>query len=670
MPATTRRRTATTIDFEFLEPRQLLASFGTPWPEPRSLTISFPADGVEVGNHTNDIRQTLDEIAQRQQWEELAVRAFQTWAIHADINVGLRNDYDLDFGTPGLSVNDPRFGEFRIGAFPQIGLMANSLPFQVVAGTYSGDLLLNSNEQFRYHDWSDDAAPDPSTLGANDRDLFSVLLHETGNTLGVDDSLDPWTVMFRQYTVPKGVLAAEDIAGIQAIYGARTDPYETLGNDELQVATLVPSPVGFDPDNDFIRTPGSLVTANDVDHYEIRPVAGRDSVTIRLKAAGISLLQSRLEVLDEFGQVRGRVDAESVFANDNTLQINGLQSDSTLYVRVSPVDASGLYSVGDYELQIDYRSATAQAADPVAGSYDSGVDSIFTNYALVDAELGANDSTADADSISEFQPAARFETQSSVSSVEDIDYLKVTAPSNASDRLVFTVAGVGGEQPELRVRVLDASGQNVGAAGRLRSDGTWALEVAQPQAGEEYFLRVSVDPNSTVGVGNYVVTAEFTAPSDQMNELVAGELSSEFDEFFRWTAGKTKLFRFDLNASGATTDDLVKLTIYDAHTGEMRLVIATPSGMTRTALAWLPQGEYILRFTAYSHSGSQVPSIGFTLTCDGISDDQDEDDVDPDDTDSYEYYYDNDVDVYDYYDYDNSYDYDYDYSYDYNYEYP
>ena len=182
----------------------MLAVFGNAWPDARNLSVSFPTDGVQVGSYANDINQTLDQIATRQQWQELSLRAFQTWAIHADINVGLRNDFDNNFGVPGLTVGDPRFGEFRIGAFPQTGVLANSVPFQAVAGTYSGDLLLNSNEQFTFHDWDDNLGPDPATIEPGERDLFSLFLHEIGNTLGIDDNMMDWTVMFRQYTVPKG----------------------------------------------------------------------------------------------------------------------------------------------------------------------------------------------------------------------------------------------------------------------------------------------------------------------------------------------------------------------------------------------------------------------------------------------------------------------------------
>src|SRR6056297_3090782 len=111
------RRANSTSEFESLEDRRLLAAFGNAWPEPRDLTISFPADGVQLARQQNDINQTFDTLAARRDWQELALRAYQTWAIQAALNIGLRNDYNTDFGVPGMIVGDPRFGEFRIGSF-------------------------------------------------------------------------------------------------------------------------------------------------------------------------------------------------------------------------------------------------------------------------------------------------------------------------------------------------------------------------------------------------------------------------------------------------------------------------------------------------------------------------------------------------------------------------
>jgi hypothetical protein len=50
-------------------------------------------------------------------------------------------------------------------------------------------------------------------------DLFSVALHETGHALGLGHSSNPGAVMYPYYRMQTG-LTSDDIAGIQALYGA------------------------------------------------------------------------------------------------------------------------------------------------------------------------------------------------------------------------------------------------------------------------------------------------------------------------------------------------------------------------------------------------------------------------------------------------------------------
>ena len=181
------------------------------------------------------------------------------------------------------------------------------------------------------------------------------------------------------------------------------------------------------------------------------------------------------------------------------------------------------------------------------------------------------------------------------------------------------------------------------------------MEVAEPQAAEEYVLRVSVDSSSAVGVGNYIAIAEFIQPSDQMNEMASGEVSDDADTFLRWTATETKLIRFDLATGGATASQGVQLTIFDAHTGELRAVVTSTGDVTRTTLAWIQQGDYILRFSTITTDGLPVEDVTYALSAEGVSDDQ----GDGDDSDDDEYNYE--------YDYSYGYEYDYDYDYDYDY---
>ena len=626
--------------FESLEERRLLTVFGNAWPDARDLTVSFPADGTPIGSQPSSLHSLLDSVATRQQWQELTLRAYQSWAYHADINIGLRNDYNEAFGVPGMAVGDPRFGEFRIGALPQQGLVASSVPYQVIAGTYSGDLILNSNQQFTFHDWSNSVGPDPSTIAENDRDLFSLLLHESGNTLGLDDNQHAWSVMFRQYTVPKGVLTSEDINAIQALYGQRSDPFESVDNGQIQVATLIPTPAGFQPASQVIRSRGSLLDSDDVDVYRIVPIAGHDEVTIRVRTQGVSLLTSKLEVLDAAGQVISQSGSLSVFQSDNEITVSGIDGASELFIRVAADDPTDLYSVGDYYLEVDYRDAATRAADLQRGDYDQGPDELFVNFDLSDPELGNNDSILIAEDLSSATVSnGRFEHQSSVSAASDVDYLKIQAPAVISGRLIAHVKGVGLNRPDLDLTVVDSTDQSVGTSARLRPDGTFSVEVLQPQAGHEYFLRISVDPNSTSSAGEYVAIAEFETPSDQLHQLVSGQVTSAIDTFIRWTADKTRLFQFGLDASSPQPGQAVRLTIYDAHTLEAKAAMVTQGGTMRGMFAWLQQGDYILRFTALSMGSQATGTVNYSLFVDGLSDDQDEDESDPADDPNHDPYY-------------------------------
>lgn len=51
------------------------------------------------------------------------------------------------------------------------------------------------------------------------RSFFAVILHELGHSIGLDHSRNPNAVMYFSYSKTTGILSADDIEGIQHIYG-------------------------------------------------------------------------------------------------------------------------------------------------------------------------------------------------------------------------------------------------------------------------------------------------------------------------------------------------------------------------------------------------------------------------------------------------------------------
>lgn len=137
--------------------------------------------------------------------ESIIDTAFDTWAsVSGFTNLGQVNDSGLAFGED--ESNEASFGDIRIGAINFDG------PFGVLAHAFSigsrlgGDIHIDGQE-----DWG----------GAID--IATVLLHEIGHVLGLDHSnpiTDPDSVLNPRYEGINLTLAADDIAGIQSIYGA------------------------------------------------------------------------------------------------------------------------------------------------------------------------------------------------------------------------------------------------------------------------------------------------------------------------------------------------------------------------------------------------------------------------------------------------------------------
>ena len=156
------------------------------------------------------------------------------------------------------------------------------------ASTWGGDVSINSND----------------TFGSHGYDLASVLLHEAGHVFGLAGSPDPNSPLYSQYTGAQQ-LTSNDIANLQALYGTRSlDPHEgSNGNDSMSSATQIQFPGQYTGTTPLV-TFGDISTNKDVDFYALRPPSNYNGpITFQLDSAGISLLTTKLTVMDQNGNV-------------------------------------------------------------------------------------------------------------------------------------------------------------------------------------------------------------------------------------------------------------------------------------------------------------------------------------------------------------------------------
>jgi len=154
--------------------------------------------------------------------EEIAAinNAMNAWAaVSGFVNLGMVADGGGNAGVTGAAgaVGDIRFGA-GLG-FPG-GVLAHAWLPSTEADygpdwNKGGDVHINT--AFTWVDDANDAAAD------NDYDLETVILHELGHALGLDHSFSG-TVMNPSYQGGRRALTADDIDGIQYIYGPVPEP--------------------------------------------------------------------------------------------------------------------------------------------------------------------------------------------------------------------------------------------------------------------------------------------------------------------------------------------------------------------------------------------------------------------------------------------------------------
>lgn len=596
------------LTVELLEDRLAPATFGTAWPDPLHLTLSFAPNGTTADGlpEKSNLFATLNP-QQAAQWQGEILRAFQTWAAATNINIALAEDSGAPFGSTGPVQGDARFGDIRIGTYPLAAdVIAVAMPFDFAAGTWSGDVRIN-----------------PVYFGAGDlagtSDLFTVMLHEAGHVFGLphasDNPDDPndTSVMFEGFRQSFTTLSERDRLAIQALYGVRQpDAFEGRnGNDTCATAAALNmgDAVGSS-DTKTLRVDGDITTLLDRDFYSFNPTGNLDSLTITVHTNGISLLMPSLRLYDGAGKELGFTTSTGPLGDDIVLRFDMPQQGqkpTSFVLEVGP-GSEDVFGIGGYELQIDTHLAS-HGGGPQSPSGPQNDD------------LHSNDTLNRATNLAPryFRGDARFAitVAARLSDASDVDYYTFRTPQSKDNQpsvLTATVWTNGGSGFQPTITLYDADGQRVAAEVLVAEGGTFTVQVPNAPAHSTYFLAIAEAAGAT---GDYDLAIDFSSQAAQLETLVdAVTVQSDTYNGGTLTVSESRLFHFVLSAA----DGAGQLNVYDSG-GAKILTMDVADGQVRSATTvLLPESrtepaEYTFVFTP---TGSTAAT--YTLKVIGISD--------------------------------------------------
>jgi hypothetical protein len=324
---------------------------GYTWQNPSHITYSIAHDGVLWDHGTNDLNAVFNaRFGTGGDWQREIARALATWESVANINIVPVGDGAYNENSLGYAQNDPRFGDIRVGGYAFLNnttTLAQTYYPPPNGSTAAGDVEVNTAMNFNID---------------SDYDLYSVLLHEFGHALGLAHSQNPATVMYADYGGIRSGLTEGDIAGIQALYGARR--FDTFQQQGLGFNFQAPIDVsgGLAGSSSESVSGLSLQSIGGSEYFSfVAPAYARGSLQVTAAAANLSLLSPQVSIYDSSGRVLKQASNPSSWGTNVTAVIPNVVPGQRYYVVVTGA-THDVFDAGAYRLDVSLPNSQPAVA--------------------------------------------------------------------------------------------------------------------------------------------------------------------------------------------------------------------------------------------------------------------------------------------------------------------